>query len=116
MTSIHCAKSPDLKPIDNLWAYIKPDLSRNTQGNVIDFEITIPWHLESDSHQKVQSMLSRIQNCLNTRGRYTRYDVVFRSVVIDFIVDIFAVDVCYLEKCYLQYQFCLNVTKHGYCF
>ena len=41
-----------------------------------------PWHLESDSHQKVQSMLSRIQNCLNTRGRNTRYYVVIHSIVI----------------------------------
>ena len=41
MTSIHCAKSPDLKPIDTFWAYIKPDLSRNTQRNVLEFEITI---------------------------------------------------------------------------
>ena len=65
--------------------------------------------------------LSRIQNCLNTRGRYTRYYVVFRTIVkqccyINFLVDIFAVDVCYLEKCYLQYKFCLNVTNHEYCF
>ena len=41
MTSMHCAKSPDLKPIDNFWADIKPDLSRNTQRNVLEFEITI---------------------------------------------------------------------------
>ena len=34
-------KSPDLKPIDNFWADIKPDLSRNTQRNVLEFEITI---------------------------------------------------------------------------
>ena len=34
-------KSPDLKPIDNFWADIKPDLSRNTQGNALEFEITI---------------------------------------------------------------------------
>ena len=40
-TFIHCAKSPDLKPIDNFWADIKPDLSRNTQRNVLEFEITI---------------------------------------------------------------------------
>ena len=41
MASIHCAKSPDVKPIDNFWADIKPYLSRNTQGNIIEFEITI---------------------------------------------------------------------------
>ena len=41
MASIHCDNSPDLKPIDNFWADIKPDLFRNTQRNVIEFEITI---------------------------------------------------------------------------
>ena len=41
MTSMHCAKGPDLKPIDNFWADIKLDLSRNTQRNVLEFEITI---------------------------------------------------------------------------
>ena len=41
MASIYCAKSPDLKPIDNFWTDIKPDLSSNTQRNVIEFEITI---------------------------------------------------------------------------
>ena len=65
-------------------------------------------------------MLSRIQNCLNTRGRYARYYVVIRSIVMQccykLYCDIFAVDVCYLEKCYQQYQFCLNVTNHEYFF
>ena len=78
MTSVHCAKSPDLKPTDNFWADIKPDLSRNTQRNVLEFEIQIP---TKSFLQLVQSMISRIQNCLNTRGRYPRYYVVIRSIV-----------------------------------
>ena len=41
MMSVHCANSPDLKPTDNIWADIKLDLSRNTQRNILECEITI---------------------------------------------------------------------------
>ena len=120
MTSIHCAKSPDLKPIDNLWADIKPDLSRNTQRNVIEFEITIHDILNQIPTKRSSQCLvgSRTVSILVVAipAMMLFFVVLLSSVVIDFIVDIFAVDVCYLEKCYLQYQFCLNVTKHGYCF
>ena len=85
MTSVHCAQSPDLKPTDNFWADIKPDLSRNTQRNVLEFEITIHDILNQiptkSFLQLVQSMISRIQNCLNTRDRYARYYVVIRNIV-----------------------------------
>ena len=37
--SVHCAKSPDLKPTENFWADIKPDLY--TERNVPGFEIAI---------------------------------------------------------------------------
>ena len=71
--SVHCAKSPDLKSTDNFWADIKPDLSRNTRRNVLEFEITIHDILNQiptkSFLQLAQSMISRIQNCLNTRGR-----------------------------------------------
>ena len=120
MTSIHCAKSPDLKPIDNLRADIKPDLSRNTQRNVIEFEITIHAILNQIPTKRSSQCLvgSRTVSILVVAipAMMLFFVVLLSSVVIDFIVDIFAVDVCYLEKCYLQYKFCLNVTKHGYCF
>ena len=109
MTSVHCAKSPDLKPTDNFWADIKPDLSSsNTQTNVLEFEITIHDFVNQiptkSFLQLVQSMINRIQNCLHTRGRYTRYYVVICNIVmqcyfvINFLVYMFAVDVCYLEN------------------
>ena len=85
MTSVHCAKCPDLKPTDNFWADIKPDLSRNTQRNVLEFEIIIHDivnQIPTKSFlQLVQSMPSRIQNCLHTRGRYTRYYVVICNIL-----------------------------------
>ena len=120
MASIHCAKSPDLKPIDNLWADIKPDLSRNTQRNVIEFEITIHDILNQIPTKRSSQCLvgSRTVSILVVAipAIMLFFVVLLSSVVINFIVDIFAVDVCYLEKCYLQYQFCLNVTNHEYCF
>ena len=68
MTSVHCAKSPDLKSTDNFWADIKPDLSRNTQRNIFEFKIAIHDILNQiptkSFLQLVQSMISGIQNCL----------------------------------------------------
>ena len=84
----------------------------------------LPWQRDvklqqtKPNPQKVQSMRSRIRTVWILVGLYTRYNVVFRSIVMQccyrLSCDIFAVDVCYLEKCNLQYQFCLNVTNHKY--
>ena len=85
MSSVHCAKNPDLKPTDNFWEDIKRDLFKNTPKNVLEFEITIHDILNEipakSFLQLVQSMHSRIQDCLYTRGRYTRYNVVIRNII-----------------------------------
>ena len=41
ISSVHCAQNPDLNPTENVFADIKPDLSRNTPRNILEFEITI---------------------------------------------------------------------------
>ena len=96
MTSMHCAKSPDLRPIDKLLGRYQAWLVQEHSKERTWIRDNNPWHLESDSHQKVQSMLSRIQNCLNTRGRYTRYYVVIRSIVMQCCYKLYCLYFCCL--------------------
>ena len=54
MTSVHCAQNPELKPIENLLANIKRDLSRNLPMNISYFKTASnPWHIECSSYQEV---------------------------------------------------------------
>ena len=98
MNSIHCDKRPDLKSTGNYWADIKHDLSRNTPRNVLEFDITIHDILNEiptkSSLQLVQSMPSRIHDCIHTRGRYTRYGVVIRNIIMQCCHKLYCLYIC----------------------
>ena len=81
---VQCAKGLDLKPTENFWADIKRNLSRNTPENILN-EIPTKSFL-----QLVQSMPSRIQDCLHTSGRYSRNNVVIRNIIMQ---------CCYKRSC-----------------
>lgn len=76
----HPAYSPDLNPIENLWAIIKRELKLLPKARNADelfAQIESIWNLmRSDQtliHNLCASMPRRIQTCLDKQGGYTKY-------------------------------------------
>lgn len=70
-------KSPDLSPIENLWAFIDTKINENPPDTLADLEVAIIRIWNEIPISKVigliESMPERVQACIDARGSYTRY-------------------------------------------
>ncbi|KAL4500886.1 hypothetical protein ABPG72_020120 [Tetrahymena utriculariae] len=69
--------SPDLNPIENIWAYIKHILAKKSLTNLKDLEeeiIKIWDNLDQEIIDNcIDSMSTRLQKCIELQGRMTEY-------------------------------------------
>jgi transposase len=70
--------SPDLNPIENVWAWIKHQLKEDhpTKIQEVQQEITRLWVLTMDDSpykKLVESMLNRLQEVVSREGNTTHY-------------------------------------------
>ncbi|KAG3102693.1 hypothetical protein PI125_g14065 [Phytophthora idaei] len=73
----HPAQSPDLNPIENLWAHVKQELNKAPASSIEDLKLKIQaiWYdIEPDRVQKLyQSMSKRLQQVQDNFGGHTKY-------------------------------------------
>lgn len=71
------SKSPDLNPIEHLWAYIDTKLEENPPETLADLEVAITkiWNEIDKSRviSLIESMPKRVDACIKARGSYTKY-------------------------------------------
>lgn len=73
----HPAQSPDLNPIENLWAHVKQELHKAPASSIEDLKLKIQaiWYvIESERVQKLYlSMAKRLQQVKVNKGGHTKY-------------------------------------------
>ena len=72
--------SPDLNPIENVWSWMKKQLSEtSTASNMVDWkrEVTELWVLRMSNSQYlrnlVESMPTRLEDVISRKGNPTKY-------------------------------------------
>jgi hypothetical protein len=71
------AKSPDLSPIENIWAYIDTQLAQNVPKNLAELETTLLklWNAVPRSviDRTIESMPRRVELCIKAKGGSIKY-------------------------------------------
>ncbi len=71
------SSSPDLNPIEHLWIHVERELRKEPAKNFKELKQKIQWvwdSIRSDVTKKlVDSVASRLQECIKQKGRATRY-------------------------------------------
>ena len=72
--------SPDLNPIENLWAILKVNVSKKYPKNIHDLELNIKneWELLNIEHKNlmiklVESMPERLEQVIKRKGYYSDF-------------------------------------------
>lgn len=74
------AQSPDLIPIENMWSLLKRmlndyDMAPKGMNNIYE-RVTDIWYHQitpEDFQRIIESMPRRIEACLKTKGKWTKY-------------------------------------------
>ena len=71
------SRSPDLNPIENIWAQIDRQLAKDPPKNIVDLEAELNRHWYDFPREKciklIESMPDRVNSCIKARGGHIAY-------------------------------------------